>query len=285
MSDKYHYEDYHTHNLLCHHAIGTLEDYVKQAIKLNLTSIGLSDHFPYEFLKKIETIPYKEYSMTLQELEGYVSLAESLKKKYKSQINVKIGFEIDYVEEQEDILNNHLKKFIKRLDYIIGSVHIVFGDHGAWCFDDTKFLKEYDYNGVDNVYLQYFKLIRNMLNSNKFSFDIIGHFDLPKKFRKFPENKDLILKEAIKTIELVKKKNKAIEINTSGLRKDVKEQYPSEELIKIMCEKEIPIVLGSDAHDPKEVAYEFQKVLLNLKKYGCNNLASFEKRNRNFIKI
>ncbi len=279
------FEDYHTHNQLCHHAVGTLEDYVRHAIKLNLTSIGFSDHFPYEFLKNIETIPYKEYAMTLHEIDGYISLAEALRNQYKSQIKVKIGFEIDYVDGQEEPLNNHLKKYLKRLDYIIGSVHIVFGDHGAWCFDDSKFLKQYDYYGVDSVYLQYFKLIQKMLNSSKFDFDFIGHFDLPKKFRKLPINKELVFNEAVKTIDLVKKQDKAIEINTSGLRKDVKEQYPSEELIKIMCEREVPIVLGSDAHDPNDIAYEFQRILLILKKYGCKHLASFEKRKRMLIPI
>ena len=52
------FEDWHTHNLLCRHAIGNIEDYIIKAIELDLNIIGISDHFPYDFLKNIERIPY-----------------------------------------------------------------------------------------------------------------------------------------------------------------------------------------------------------------------------------
>ena len=38
--------DYHNHNYLCKHAEGTLEEYVRHAIKIGLNEIGLSDHTP-----------------------------------------------------------------------------------------------------------------------------------------------------------------------------------------------------------------------------------------------
>ena len=39
--------DLHTHHERCGHAIGTIEDYVKQAIQYGLQYIGISDHSPY----------------------------------------------------------------------------------------------------------------------------------------------------------------------------------------------------------------------------------------------
>ena len=62
-------EDYHTHSELCHHADGTIEEYVNKAIKLKLYTIGICDHFPYEFLENIERIPYTEYAITIDEIE------------------------------------------------------------------------------------------------------------------------------------------------------------------------------------------------------------------------
>ena len=50
-------EDWHTHSALCHHAVGSIEDYIRKAIELELTTIGLCDHFPFEYLKNIERIP------------------------------------------------------------------------------------------------------------------------------------------------------------------------------------------------------------------------------------
>ncbi|MFX0048374.1 MAG: histidinol phosphate phosphatase, partial [Candidatus Hermodarchaeota archaeon] len=75
------------------------------------------------------------------------------------------------------------------------------------------------------------------------------------------------------------------EINTSGLRKEVKEQYPSEEIIREMYALDIPILLGSDAHQPKEIAYKFKEVTALLKKIGYNQFAHYEKRKRSYIDI
>jgi len=281
------FEDYHTHSELCRHATGTIEDYVKKAIDLNLATIGVSDHFPYEFLSNIERIPYSEYAITLGEIEHYLSLAEDLKEKYASKINVRIGFEIDFFENQEPALNTHLNKIIGRLDYILGSIHILnFNDgKGAWGFDDSRFKEDYQSYGPDRVYLEYYKTQHKMLTSSQFQLDLVSHFDLPKKFNDFPKNKEVIENEVLKILELVKKKDLAVEINTGGLRKEVKEQYPSKEIILRMYEYDIPITLGSDAHSPDSIAWEFKKVVKMLKKIGYNQLAHFHQRKRTSIEL
>ena len=38
--------NYHTHTRYCGHAKGEVEDYVKQAVKLNMQELGFSDHAP-----------------------------------------------------------------------------------------------------------------------------------------------------------------------------------------------------------------------------------------------
>ena len=64
-----------------------------------------------------------------------------------------------------------------------------------------------------------------------------------------------------------------MEINTSGFRKEVGKQYPSNEIIKEMYNLDIPILLGSDAHDPGEIAWEFDKTLDLIKNIGYNQLS------------
>jgi len=275
--------DYHTHNFRCKHANGTLQDYLEAALKLGLGEIGFSDHFPYEFLKDLGRIPYKEYAMTLDEIPNYLKTAEDLREKYKKQIKVKIGFEIDFIVDQEDILNEILKNYLDQLDYIIGSVHILDGKDSKWCLDDKRFLEEYNYFGIDNVYLKYFQKLEKMILSNKYDFDIVAHFDLPKKFNKFPTNNDMIFEKAIKVLEFIKKKGMVVEINTSGFRKEVKEQYPSWDIIREMYNLDIPILLGSDAHLLTEVGYMFKEVLSELKKIGFNQLVRFTKRKKEDI--
>lgn len=278
-------EDWHTHSSLCRHAEGALEDYVKKAIECNLKSIGFSDHFPYEFLKNIDNIPYKEYSMTLEEIEDYLSVAEVLRKKYETQIQIKIGFELDYLIDQEKALNAYLNKYMRRLDYLLGSIHIQEGQKGTWCLDDERFMENYKTFGIDYVYIEYYQKMQRMLTSKEFNFDIVSHFDLPKKFNKIPADKELIENEVSKTLELVKKGNFVVEVNTGGIRKDISEQYPSETIINKMYELDIPILLGSDAHDPNEIGYEFKHLIKKLKNIGYTQLVSFNKRVKSFMDI
>jgi histidinol-phosphatase (PHP family) len=279
-------QDWHTHNKMCHHAIGSLEDYVKKAINLKLDTVGFSDHFPFDYLKGIEGLPVQDYAMVLEEIEIYLSSVESLREKFKSEVNIKLGFEIDYIEGQVDRLNVHLNDIKPRLDYILGSVHVLYTKEGIpWGMDDSRFSKQYKSLGTDNVYLQYYEKLDKMINSPEFDFDIVSHFDIPKKFNKLPNEKEKIWNKLSKDLESIKKKGLVVEINTAGLRKKVKEQYPSNEILKKMYELDIPVLLGSDAHDPNEIAFEFNSIIKLLKSIGYNQLAGFDKRKRYFLEI
>ncbi|UCC20461.1 MAG: histidinol-phosphatase HisJ [Promethearchaeota archaeon] len=283
-------EDWHTHNRFCRHAEGTIEDYIKKAIKFNLDLIGISDHFPYEYLRnsnlRIEQVPFQEYAMRLNEVDSYLSSIEELKLKYKDKIQIRTAFEIDYFRSHEVDLEKEFYSRVEKLDYILGSVHILHGRSKLFAFDDKRFLKMYkEYDSIDNIYLEYYQKIQNMIHSDKFDFDVLSHFDLPKKYNKRAINKDLVMNEAIKTLDLAKKADLTIEINTGGLRKEINEQYPSYEIIEKMHELDIPILFGSDAHHPNDLGYKFDKMLKIVKKIGYSNLAHFNKRKRKFIEI
>ncbi|MFX1430695.1 MAG: histidinol-phosphatase HisJ [Promethearchaeota archaeon] len=283
-------EDWHTHNELCRHAVGTIEDYIKRAIQMELDLIGISDHFPYEYLRGgsvlIEEVPYQEYAMRLNEVETYFSTIEKLKKKFKNKIQIRVAFEIDYFKSQEEALNKYLKNRMDLIDYILGSVHMLHRKSRLFAFDDERFLGMYkEYESIDIIYLEYFRKLQEMITSEEFDFDILCHFDLPKKYNKRANDKDLVMNEAIRTLELVKKADLTIEINTGGLRKDIKEQYPSFEIVEKMYELDIPILLGSDAHHPNDLAYKFDKIIRLLRKIGYDHLTHFNKRKRSFVEI
>ncbi|MHA2287616.1 MAG: histidinol-phosphatase HisJ [Promethearchaeota archaeon] len=284
------FEDWHTHNSLCRHAVGTIEDYIKEAVALNLNVIGISDHFPYEYLASelpsLDQIPYEEYAMPLYDLDSYMLLLEGLREKYMNQIEVRFAFEIDYFKHQDYLLTKHLKKYIDKLDYILGSIHVLFGKAGTFAFDDGRFLNKYkEYSVNDEIYIEFYNALQDMIKSPTFELDIVTHFDLPKKFDKRAKDQDFVMDKVIETLELVKKHDLIIEINSSGLRKKAKEQYPSEEIIREMYQFDIPIVLGSDAHHPKEVAYKFKEITKLLKKIGYTQLAHYDKRKRTFIEL
>jgi histidinol-phosphatase (PHP family) len=109
-------------------------------------------------------------------------------------------------------------------------------------------------------------------------FDIIGHFDLPKKFGYYPSSMEKIGK-MVKNIFKVAAKNKmAIEINTAGLRKPVKEMYPSLEILKMANEAGVLLTLGSDSHSPNEIAANFAEAVQLAKSAGYDKICSFNQR-------
>ena len=279
-------EDWHTHSSFCRHATGNLEQYVKAAIDKKLSVIGLSDHFPYDVLDGIEHMPYHEYSMPKDELDSFVLTAINLREKYKNQISVKIAFELDFIEKQVDKHHEYLERYLDQIDYIIGSIHNLNTPFGLFAFDDFRFLKYYDrFEDTDEIFMNYYETMQAMISSEQFHFTTIGHFDLPKKFNILPNNKELIMEEEFKALQLAKKRDIVIEINTSGLRRPIKEQYPRVEIIKEMFNLGLDIVLGSDAHHPNEIANEFKSSIRLLKKIGYKRLAHFNKMAKTYVKI
>jgi histidinol-phosphatase (PHP family) len=262
--------DYHTHNKLCKHAEGGIEDYVRQALTMRLSEIGCSDHspMPNNFDEK--------YRMTLQQFhESYKPDVLALQEKYKGKIIVKFALEGDFYPGTEQ----WVKEFndSQPFDYVIGSVHYL----GEWGFDDPLFVHKYDEQDIDKVYDLYYHHIKRSAQSALF--DIIGHCDLVKKFGHRPaKNMEEVLRE---TFKVVKQANMAVEINTSGLRKPIKEIYPSEQILEILHEYRIPLTLGSDAHSPSDVAKDFDIARQLVEKYGEGKISIFTRRQRGELKI
>jgi histidinol-phosphatase (PHP family) len=65
--------------------------------------------------------------------------------------------------------------------------------------------------------------------------------------------------EVEETARAFRKADVTIEINTSGLRKPVKEIYPSLDALKIYRKAGVPITFSSDSHDPMDVGRDYDK--------------------------
>ena len=257
--------DYHTHNVLCKHADGLLEEYVAHGITMHLNEIGLSDHSPMPNDFDLQ------HRMTLEQFRSsYKPEVLRLKEKYKGKINVKFALEGDFFPGTEPWVKEFNSQH--QFDYIIGSVHYL----GEWGFDNPVFVHKYEERNIDEVYEQYYAHIKRSAAAKLF--DIIGHCDLVKKFGHRPsKNMEAVLRE---TFKVVKSADIVVEINTSGLRKPVKEVYPSEQILKILHEYKIPLTLGSDAHSPNDVAKDFDTARELVEKYGNGKISLFTQRQR-----
>jgi histidinol-phosphatase (PHP family) len=239
------YADIHMHTPLCGHATGTPDEYVKQAVKIGLKEIGFSDHAP--MVHK----PLPGVTMSLEELPEYNDMIMDARKRYASQISIKVGLELDFLPGYENKTKSIADNF--PYDYIIGSVHFI----DDWAFDDPASREYWKKHDVDEVYLKYYALLRKSAKTG--FYQIIGHCDLPKKFGARPT---VDLTDEIKrTAKVFKDTGVAVEINTAGLRKPIAEMYPSRDCLKIYREAGVPLTFGSDAHDPLDVGRDFDKAV------------------------
>ena len=87
-----------------------------------------------------------------------------------------------------------------------------------------------------------------------------------------------LLHYAQPVLESVKDAGIAVEINTSGLRKPVREIYPAIEIINKMKVMNIPILFGSDAHYPEQVGMDIKEAALIAQRVGYNEIVCFSQR-------
>jgi len=256
--------DLHNHTVLCNHATGTTEEYIQRAIELKIDVFGFSEHAPMNFDEK--------YRLKLKDKNFYENDVLSLKEKYKNNIEILLGYEVDYLKGDyilSEVINS-------KVDYLIGSVHFLNQNGDAWGFDNPEFIGEYKNRDINTIWEDYFTAINEMAKYNKF--DIVGHLDLIKVF-KFLPNKD-IKSIAYKALKQIKKSNMVVEINSAGYRKPISEQYPSKDLLELCYEINIPITFSSDAHSVDQVGLNYDKACLLAREIGYTKCTYFKGREK-----
>jgi histidinol-phosphatase (PHP family) len=254
--------DCHMHTYLCKHATGTPAEYVDAARQLDIPEISFTCHAPdpggYDAKNRMTTEEFPQYS----ELISAVSNSDSPMVRY--------GIEADFYPDCAPFLSAWLPR--QNFDVVLGSVHTLDG----WGFDNPEERNRWHSVDVTNVWREYFRLISQLVDTGLY--DVIAHLDLPKKFGHRAKDKDL--KEmALPVLDKVLSAGMGIEINTSGLRREVNEIYPSPLLMELMHEREIPICFGSDAHAAEDVGYGFGEALNLAVEAGYTEYFSYENRN------
>ncbi len=253
--------DYHIHTPLCQHAVGAPRDYVLAGQAAGLSEIGFADHNPMP-------TQFDDWRMAPDDLVKYFGLIEEVRKEFPDY-NIRLGLECDYIIGFE----GHIRHLAQQAewDYLIGSVHYIMP---GWDVDNPKHLKRYRSHPVEDVWNLYFETYTKMIEQKLF--DFYAHPDLPKKFGLKPEGD--LAPFYKNTIEALADCGGVLEMNTAGLRKEVNEIYPSKQFLEMVCAKNIPIVINSDSHDPKEVAYDFDRAYALAKEVGFETVTRFEKR-------
>jgi len=258
--------DYHIHTKDSLDAKGNMEDYIKEARKQGIDEIGFSEHIILHYERDY---PYRPPEF----METYTQKFLEIKK--NSEMPIKLGVEIDFFPQDVEKIREFIRKY--PFDYVIGSVHYV----GTWGIDSPSQMQEYMKRDIMQVYEEYFGTVRRLCQSRLF--DILGHADIIKIFGFKPNcSIDNILKE---TAEAIAENGMCVEVNTSGLIRPCAEIYPSKQLLTLLKQNEVPITLGSDAHNPTDVGRYFDKAIKLMKDVGYKQVCMFKARIRKIEEV
>jgi len=241
--------DYHIHTRMCRHAQGEPREYVERAVGLGMDEMGFADHLPFLGGWKPRHDLTDDWAMPIDELDAYCSTVQDLAREYAGDVHILLGIEADFIPDTLDDTAAVLEQY--PFEYVIGSVHIV-GDRFG--FDHPEMAGRVQDYGVDRIHLESLELMRRAAETGLF--DVAGHLDHAKKFGA-PDDAEAVAAAATAALRAVAAAGMRLEVNTGGLRKPVAATFPEPGLLAQAHGLGIPLVLGSDAHRPEHVGWEF----------------------------
>lgn len=261
--------DYHVHTFRCGHAGGASRDFVRRALERGLGEIAFTDHVPLYFLPEEARDP--KLAMREEDFDGYLEEVATLGHEFRGRIPVRLGLEADYAEGHEEALRRFLAR--ANWDLVLGSVHWVAGD---WIDAPESANRRFEREGVEALYAEYYRLLAKAARTGLF--DVLTHFDLPKKHGHRPAR---ALEEAEEeAIAAAREGGCAVEISSAGLRKPVGEAYPEARLLSRLVSAGVPVTFSSDAHAPAHVGWGYDRTLELARSCGVAEYVTFEKRRK-----
>jgi histidinol-phosphatase (PHP family) len=253
------------HTPLCKHAWGEPEEYAQQAIKAGLKGIIFTCHAP------MPNGFWPTVRMSESEFEIYISIVQRAAEAYKNKLHVCLGIESEWFPGQEDYIRTLHER--ADFDYVLGAVH----------WQAKEYLAKFESGTIENFRRIYFDNLAKSAESGLY--DCLAHPDLVKNYH--PDSWCFaIIKNTVSTcLDRIAATGVAMELNTSGLNKSYSEMNPGNEMLRMMAERKIPIVVGSDAHRAQRVGEHFTTALNNLIEAGYQEVCYFQKRQRIDLKI
>ena len=243
--------NYHTHTFRCSHASGTEVEYIKRAIENGIKYMGFSDHFPFICSDGHES----SFRVPVCQVEDYFDTIRALREKYKAEIDIKIGFEMEYYPENFEEMLENAKKY--------GAEYLIIGEHfteeelegvrpSSAPSDSTDKLKNY----VD--------CICEGMSTGAFTY--IAHPDLIN----FTGDDAVYTQEIRRMCRASREYDVPLEINFLGIREG--RAYPRDLFWETVGEEKAPVTFGFDAHSVR-AAFDgdsLVKAKEMVKKYNLN---------------
>jgi histidinol-phosphatase (PHP family) len=190
-------------------------------------------------------------------------------------VKIRAGIEFDNDPDTSAAGRKWIEENWERLDFVLGSVHYL--SRADQMFDSVpEGAQQFTGRDIDDIYSDYFRRVREMAASALV--DCLAHLDLAKIHGHRPRAPVTELVE--ETLELIRARNLAIELSTAGWRKPVNELYPSDEIITLAIQKEIPFTIASDAHSWAQLGENYERLAQKMSAFGIREVCVYEKHKR-----
>lgn len=274
--------DCHMHTAFSADSPTPMEDQIQAAVAAGLSAVCFTEHVDLDspFRNAPKGDPEGDFHI---DYPGYLETFLRLKGQYQDQIRLLFGLEMglntNYIPEITDYISAH-----PDFDFIIGSTHSA-RDRMDPYYDSF-------FDGPLDPYRDYFETslanVRAFCRANVF--DSYGHLDYILRcgpssadgsckertssylYAQYADLIDPILQELIDA-------GKALELNTSPLKKGFPETNPGKAILKRYYEMGGRLItVGSDAHVPAAVGYGLASAAALLKECGFTQYVTYEKR-------
>jgi histidinol-phosphatase (PHP family) len=237
--------DYHLHTPFCRHAVGRMEQYVEEALTRSLEEVCFTPHIPLPgFARGPEGL-----RMEPEDADLYFREIERLRARYP-EMTILCGIEADFYDGMERTVEEFVRRY--PLDLVLMSIHFVRDWPGEnWVFD-------FDFPGkpLAAVYHEYLEALKRGIASGLY--DAVAHLDLIRQ-PGHPLQKTNA-EDVEQVLSLAAQAGMSLEINTSGMRRSWGQPYPLPEILPLAARLEVPVITGSDAHEPRLAGYGFAEV-------------------------
>lgn len=264
MSEPILYEQ-HMHTPLCKHAGGMPTEYAARAFEVGLKGIVVTCHNP------LPDGISASVRMREDQWQEYQDLVQQTREEWAGKVDVRLGIEADWLPGIESYVEKQLAS--APLNHVLGSVHPQIREYKNhfWKDDPVQYHKDYFSNLVTVAQTGLY--------------DTLSHPDLVKNC--YADHWDLtaMMNHIRHCLDAIAKTGIAMELNTSGILKIIKEFNPAPDILKEMCQRQIPCVIGADAHMPRRVGDGYIAALDLLDACGYEKVSYFLDRKRHDIDI
>ena len=255
----------HCHTPLCKHAFGEPDEYAAVALARGFKGITFTCHCPLPdgFSANVR--------MTPGQFDDYVEMIAATRAAFADRLDVRLGLESDFYPGVEP----WLEKLHARvpLSHVLGSIHYQVGDYRKLFYTGDVF-------SYQELYFEHLAL-----SAESGLFDTLAHPDLIKNESPADWDFERLRPVIERALDRIAATGVAMELNPSGLQKDLPEMNPSPSQLALMRERGIPVVIGADAHVPERVGDGYVTALGLLESAGYQEVSFFIDRQRQSVPI